>query len=51
MEKFSVVNTLQSIADANVVILVLDASAGILGTGRAYRRLRAGEGPGASRSG
>ena len=39
-EKFSVVKTLQSIEDANVVILVLDAVDGDLRAGRAYRRLR-----------
>ena len=44
IEKFSVVKTLQSISDANVVILLLDAQPGHLRAGRAHRRFRRGAG-------
>ena len=39
IEKFSVVKTLQAIADANVVVLLLDATQGVERPGRAHRRL------------
>ena len=45
IEKFSVVKTLQAIADANVVLLLLDATPGRHRPGRAHRRLHPRERP------